>query len=185
VELVELAVRCIEPEDATGEAAELLALARLELGLTPNLTKALANSPAALEGYLGLTRALRGGVLPVGTRERIALLVAQESGSDYGLSAHTFIGTRVAGLDHTEVASARWGRATGAPDAAALALVAALVRGRGAIGDEELAAIRRTGLTDGQLAEVVAHVALGVLTTGFADVARIAVDWPRAHARRK
>jgi alkylhydroperoxidase family enzyme len=67
-------VRCIEPEDATGEAAELLAIVREELGLGP-------------------TRALRGGVLPVETRERIALLVAQESGSDYGLSAHTFIGT--------------------------------------------------------------------------------------------
>jgi AhpD family alkylhydroperoxidase len=173
----------IEPEDATGAAAELLALARQELGVTPNLTKALANSPAALKGYLDLARALRGGELTVGTRERVALLVAQECGCDYGLSAHTFIGIRMAGLTQAEVTAARLGRAADVRDAAALALAGALVRRR-AIADEELAAIRRTGLTDGQLAEIVAHVALGVFTACFADAARVAVDWPRTHPRR-
>jgi AhpD family alkylhydroperoxidase len=176
-------VSLIEPEDAAGAAAELLALAHQELGVIPNLAKALANSPAALKGYLDLTGALRGGELAVGTGERIALLVAQEYMCDYALSAHTFIATRVAGLTEAEVASARQGRATDARDAAALALAVALVRRRGAIADDELAAIRRDGLSDGQLAEVVAHIALNVFTTYFAEAARVALDWPLATNR--
>lgn len=175
---MELALPLIEPEDTTGPAAELLAVAHKGLGVTPNLAKALANSPAALKGYLDLAGALRGGELPVGTGERIALLVAQECTCDYALSAHTFIGTRVAGLTEADVAAARRGRAVDATDAAALALAVALVRGRGVIADAELAAIRDSGLSDRQLAEVVAHIALNVFTTYFAEAARVAIDWP-------
>jgi AhpD family alkylhydroperoxidase len=169
---VELALPLIEPEDATGAAAELLAVAHQQLGVTPNLAKALANSPAALTGYLALTGALRGGELPVGTGERIALLVAQEHRCDYALSAHTFIGSRVAGLSPAEVTSARHGRAADARDAAALALAVALVR-------------RRCEVTDHELAEVVAHIALNVFTAYFAEAARVAVDWPLATRPRR
>jgi len=49
----------------------------------------IANSPAALEGYLGLSGALNKGALPAPTRERIALAVAEINGCNYCLSAHT------------------------------------------------------------------------------------------------
>jgi hypothetical protein len=42
----------------------------------PNLFRLVSNSPAALQGYLGLSRALSKGALPAATRERIALAVA-------------------------------------------------------------------------------------------------------------
>ena len=48
---------------------------------TPNMYRLLANSPAALEGYLGLSGALDKGMLPAPTRERIALAVAEINGS--------------------------------------------------------------------------------------------------------
>jgi AhpD family alkylhydroperoxidase len=68
------------------------------LGITPNLARALANSPAALRGYLGFAGALCGGSLSRVVREQIALLVAQETGCDYSLSAHSYTATRVVGL---------------------------------------------------------------------------------------
>jgi len=42
----------------------------------PNLFRLVSNSPAALQGYLGLSSALSKGALPAATRERIALAVA-------------------------------------------------------------------------------------------------------------
>ena len=42
----------ISPEAATGKSKELLDAVKSKLGLVPNLTRALANAPAALEAYL-------------------------------------------------------------------------------------------------------------------------------------
>lgn len=168
----------IAPEDASGETADLLAATQQVLGITPNLARALANSPAALRAYLGLAGALRGGSLPPSVRERIALLVAQQARCDYGLSAHTFTGTRLAGLSEAEAARARGGEASEPLAAAALAFAAALLRGDGGVTDAELAAARGGGLSDGQLAEAVAHVTLGLFTSYFATAARVAIDWP-------
>ena len=62
----------------------------------------LSNSPAALEGYLGLSGALNKGALPAPTRERIALAVAEINGCNYCLSAHTYLGKNLARLDDAE-----------------------------------------------------------------------------------
>ncbi|MCW2749617.1 MAG: hypothetical protein JWR83_727, partial [Aeromicrobium sp.] len=83
------ALPLVDPATATGPAADLLAAVKKSLGVVPNMTRAMANNPALLNGYLGLNGALNGGVLPVATRESIALAVGQENGCDYCLSAHT------------------------------------------------------------------------------------------------
>ena len=48
----------IAPDSATGKAKELLDAVKGKLGLVPNITREMANSPAVLEGYLGLSGAL-------------------------------------------------------------------------------------------------------------------------------
>jgi uncharacterized peroxidase-related enzyme len=168
----------IQPEDASGETADLLAVTQQVLGITPNLAKALANSPAALRAYLGFAGALRGGSLSPAVREQIALLVAQQAGCDYGLSAHTYAATRVAGLSQAEATLAREGQASQPLAGAALAFAVALLRSGGRVTDGDLSAARCGGLSDAQLAEVAAHVALGLFTCYFANAARIPVDWP-------
>ena len=63
--------------DAAPAASQpLLEAVKKQLGLVPNMFRLVANSPAALEGYLGLSGALNKGALPAPTRERIALAVA-------------------------------------------------------------------------------------------------------------
>ena len=75
---------------ATVDQAPASARAHLEavnkqLGSVPNLFRLVANSPAALEGYLGMSGALAKGRLPAQTRERIALAVAQINDCGYCL----------------------------------------------------------------------------------------------------
>jgi hypothetical protein len=55
----------------------MLAAIQSSLGVTPTMTKAMANSPALLAGYLALAGALDRGVLTTAVRERLALAVAQ------------------------------------------------------------------------------------------------------------
>ncbi|WP_207782486.1 carboxymuconolactone decarboxylase family protein [Phytoactinopolyspora limicola] len=168
----------IQQENATGKAAELLAGVQKALGVTPNMTKAMANSPAVLKAYLEFSGALSGGKLPAPVRERIAILVAQENGCDYCLSAHSYIGTNLAGLDQAEVDLARKGGASDATARAALTLAAEVVRSRGGIDDADLKTARESGLSDGDIAEVIAHVALNVFTNYFNKAADVEIDWP-------
>ena len=67
-----------------------------QLGMVPNLFRVVANSPAAPEGYLGLSGALTKGSLPAATRERIALAVVEVNGCRYCLSAHSYLGENIA-----------------------------------------------------------------------------------------
>ncbi|MEO5612554.1 MAG: carboxymuconolactone decarboxylase family protein, partial [Sphingomicrobium sp.] len=69
-------------EDAPANSQPFLDAVEKQLGVVPNLFRLVANSPAALEGYLGLNGAL-GRTLDAKTRERIALAIAQANGCDY------------------------------------------------------------------------------------------------------
>lgn len=168
----------IQPEQATGAAADLLAAVRKALGVTPNMTKAMANSPAVLAAYLEFSGKLAGGELPAAVRERIALVVAQENACDYCLSAHSYIATNLAGLTQDEAQAARHGHAVDPKVEATLTFAATVVRTRGDVDDTDLKAARAAGLSDGEIAEVVGHVALNVFTNYFNKTAETDIDWP-------
>jgi AhpD family alkylhydroperoxidase len=85
----------VDPQTAQGKAKELLDAVKAKLGLVPNMTRAMAVSPAVLEAYLGISGALAHGVLPPRVREQLALHVGQANGCGYCLSAHSTIGKRV------------------------------------------------------------------------------------------
>ncbi|MFC4127474.1 carboxymuconolactone decarboxylase family protein [Nocardia rhizosphaerae] len=174
----------IQPDTATGKAADLLAGVQQALGVTPNMTKAMVNSPAVLEAYLGFSSALAGGALSAPARERIALLVAEENGCDYCLSAHSYIGATIAELDDAEIAEARHGRSADPMAAAVLAFATAVVRAKGGVDEAEVKAAQAAGLTDGEIAEVIANVALNVFTNYLNKAVDTDIDWPvvRHHA---
>ncbi|QUQ72478.1 carboxymuconolactone decarboxylase family protein [Kutzneria sp. CA-103260] len=168
----------VDPASAQGPAANLLAEVQKALGLTPNMTKVMANSPVLLQGYLGLSGALAGGVLPAGVRERLAIATAEYNGCEYCLSAHTFIGGNIAKVDAQELEAARDAKASDPHTAALLALSDAIARGRGHVDDAVLRAARDAGATDAEIGEVVGHLALNVLTNYFNVLAKVDNDWP-------
>lgn len=168
----------VDPATATGKAAALLAEVQKTLGLTPNMAKVMANSPALLKGYLALNGALSGGVLPAGVRERLAIATAEYNGCAYCLSAHTYIGANIARLDADELEQARDGHASDPHTAALLALSDAIARGHGTVDDAVLRKAREAGATDAEIGEVVGHLALNVLTNYFNILAAVDNDWP-------
>src|SRR5947209_13267329 len=69
-------------EAVPADSQPLLDAVEKLLGVVPNLFRLVGNSPAALEGLLGLNGALSRTLDPA-TRERIAIAVAQVNGCDY------------------------------------------------------------------------------------------------------
>ncbi len=163
---------------APAASQPLLEAVKKQLGVVPNLFRLVSNSPAALEGYLGLSGALGKGALPAATRQRIALAVAEINGCDYCLSAHTYLGKNVAKLDDAEMVANRNGTSNDAKAAAAVRFATKIVRDRGRVSDDDIRAVRLAGYDDAQLIEIVLHVALNTWTNYINTVAQTDIDFP-------
>lgn len=169
-------------EAAPAGAKPLLEAVNKQLGFVPNLFRVVANSPAALEGYLGMSGALAKGKLPAQTRERIALAVAQINGCNYCLSAHSEMGKSFAKLSEAEIAANRCGGSLDPKADAAVRFAAKVARERGHVSDADVQAVRMAGYDDAQIVEVVQHVALNTWTNYLNEVAKTEIDFPIAQA---
>jgi uncharacterized peroxidase-related enzyme len=167
----------VEIADAQGETKELLETIQKQFGMVPNFMKVFANSPATLAGFLGLNNNLHRGELDAGTRERIALALAEENGCQYCVSAHTALGKQ-AGLDESEIRAAREGGSAEPRADAAVKFAQAILDNKGDITTGELNAVREAGYDDGEIVELIGHIGLNVLTNFFAKAARIDIDFP-------
>jgi uncharacterized peroxidase-related enzyme len=168
--------------DAPLAAQPLLEAVKKQLGTVPNLFRTVANSPAALEGYLGLSGALGKGSLPAATREGIALAVAEINGCSYCLSAHSYLGKTFAKLDEAEVLANRRGHSNDAKADAAVQFAARVTKARGHVSDDDLRAVKLAGYDDAQVVEIVLHVALNTWTNYLNEVAQTVIDFPVAEA---
>lgn len=163
---------------APAASRPLLEAVNKMLGSVPNLFRLTANSPAALEGYLGLNGALAKGRLSLQTRERIALAVAQINGCAYCLSAHTFVGQTLAKLDAAEIASNRAGGSSDPKADAAVRFAVKLVHARGKVSEGDVSTVRMAGYSEAEIVEIVAHVALSTLTNYLNEAFETPIDFP-------
>jgi uncharacterized peroxidase-related enzyme len=166
-------------QNAPEASMPLLEAVTQKFGKIPNVIGTLAQAPAGVAAYLGMSEALGEGELSGAERERIALVVAQENSCDYCLAAHTAIGKTV-GLSAEEAIAARGGDASDPKQKALVTFAQAVVKQRGFVEDAQLEAFRAAGYTDGHVIEVLAAVALNTLTNYVNHVAETQVDFPAA-----
>ncbi|KHK58948.1 carboxymuconolactone decarboxylase [Ralstonia sp. A12] len=146
-------------------------------GATPNMFRAVANSPAALTSMWAAFGALSHGRIQAVLGEKIAVAVADRNRCEYCLAAHTALGKKAGASGH-DMAEAQAGRAADAKTAAALSFALKLVEHRGQITDTDVQALRTAGFDDGEIVEILAHVALN-LFTNYVNVAfNVPVDFP-------
>ncbi len=171
----------LDPARVTGKTKELFDDVQAKWGAVPNVFRVLGNAPAAMEGYLNFDGALAAGSFNGTIREQIALAVAESNLCSYCLSAHTFLADRV-GLTRKEIADAGHAVAATAKTEAILKLARDIVVQRGEISDADLERARASGLTDGEVVETVANVALNIFTNYINHVARTVVDFAEVKA---
>ena len=175
-------LKALSPEEASGKTKDLFNAIQGKLGMVPNMMRTMGTSPAVLEGYLNLSGALGHGSLGAKTGELIALAVAETNACDYCLSAHSFIGEKLVGIDTNSLTLARDGKNGNAKVEAALTFAIALVNSRGSVSDSDIKAVKAAGYTDGEVGEIVAHVALNVFTNYLNKTANTAIDFPAVSA---
>ncbi|MEQ9592026.1 MAG: carboxymuconolactone decarboxylase family protein [Cyclobacteriaceae bacterium] len=171
-------LEAINPEETTGSTSELFAGIKSKLGVVPNMMRTMGNSPALLEAYLNYSEALGHGTLGAKLGELIALVVAEANQCQYCASAHTFIGKKMAGLDERKMAAARVLDSIDPKTDAALRFAYAQVEKRGRVSDEDIEHVRDAGFTDGEIGEIIGHVALNTLTNYFNNTALTEIDFP-------
>jgi uncharacterized peroxidase-related enzyme len=170
----------VDAAKATGQTKEVLDVVNKKFGNVPNVFKIMANSPAALNGYLAFNEALSKGVLSAKLREQIAITCAEVHLCEYCLSAHHAIGKSI-GMSDAELAEARNERSAEKKNDAAMSLARLLITSRAEMNDNSFNQFR-DDLTDAEITEVIANVALNVFTNYFNLVAQTEIDFPRVKA---
>ena len=175
-------VALVDRTAASGPARALLDQIHGAFGTTPNMFRAVANSPAALQSMWAAFGALGSGVVGAALGEQIAVAVANRNACDYCLAAHTALG-RKAGVSGDALAAAQSGESADPRTAAVLRFALQLVNQRGQVDAADVQALRDQGLSDEHIVEVVAHVALNLFTNYVNVALAVPVDFPSAKLR--
>ncbi len=100
----------------------------------------------------------------------------------YCLSAHAAMAAKI-GLNRAEIDDAIRASAADARTDAILKLARSIVVQRGELTDADLARARGAGLSDGEIVETVANVALNIFENYMSHVARVPIDLPHHESR--
>jgi alkylhydroperoxidase family enzyme len=90
----------------------------------------------------------------------------------------TPIGTELAKITPEDAALNRKGRSTDAKAEAAVTFASKVARLRGRVSDDDIAAVKRAGYSEGQIVEIIALVAENVMTNFLNNVAQTEIDFP-------
>lgn len=170
-------VSLVSATDTPDASRALLDAVHGAFGATPNMFRAVANSPAALQSMWGSFGALGGGTISAQLGEKIAVAVADRNRCEYCLAAHTALG-RKAGASAEEMAAAQAGLSNEPKTAAALGFAVKVVEARGQLSDTDVASLRQAGFSDEEIVEILAHVALNLFTNYVNVVFNVPVDFP-------
>jgi AhpD family alkylhydroperoxidase len=170
-------LKCLEKSQANPKSQAMMSELESKKMLL-NIFRGMANSPAVLDGFLKFNGALQQGKLDAKIRHAIALAVAQCNKTGYCLAAHTLLG-KGAGLDDAAIRDARLGKSADKKTNAAVSLARQVLAGHGDVSDADASAAKAAGLDDGDIAEVIANVALNVFTNYFNNFNQSEVDFPK------
>lgn len=149
----------IPPDQVTGPVKQIYDELAAKMGKVVNIFQGMANSPAALRAYLSMSAALAEGELSPQEREIVYLAVSEHNGCQYCVSAHSMLSKRI-GLSDDEVLAARTFHSPNENRASLLEFVRKVIATKGFVADGDVAAVRRAGYSDGQIAEARPRFAL-------------------------
>lgn len=167
----------LTPDQVPADSKATLDVFTKNLGFTPNMMAAFAQSPIAFNAWATLLGSL-SKALDVKTRDSIGLAVSEVNGCNYCLTVHSFTAEHMANLPADEIILARKGRANDVKRDAAIQFARKIVETGGKVSDADLKDVRHAGYTDANLIEIVALVAMYSLTNYLNNVFDPEKDFP-------
>ena len=175
-------IQSLTPDTADAAVSPLFDAIRKKMGGVPNIMRTMAQSPAALEAYLGFSSAVEGGRFTAAQRELVALAAAGENNCDYCTSAHSALG-KMAGIEQSEIQQVVAGGDIDGTNGAIVTLTRKIVSQRGVLSDAEIEAFYAAGFDQGHLVELIAVTALNIFTNYFNHIAATEIDFPVVSTR--
>ncbi|OBK44875.1 carboxymuconolactone decarboxylase family protein [Mycobacterium sp. 1081908.1] len=171
--------RITTAESSTSRPDQLQARAAINRnwGRVPNLGAVLALSLPMTQAVLAFDAALSEGAFSRAVAEQLAIAVSHENRCAYCLAAHS-AAARAYGLAAEDISAARTAHASDPKIAAALRFVQQLVRARGHLDEEDLAAVRAAGWHDADIVELVGHALSTTLSNYLHHLSEVPVDYP-------
>lgn len=153
------------PESAPAESRDTLANINKQIGFVPNLMAGLAEAPAALKGYMGLSEQYGKSSLSAQEQQVVLLATSVINTCGFCVAAHSFVARNMAKLDDASLQALRSGEALPDPRLNALAqFTRAVVNERGWVNGKTLDAFLAAGFSKAQVLEVITGVALKTLS---------------------
>lgn len=149
-----------------------------QLGSVPNIYRLVAQSPAALKGFMDQAGALAKGKLSPKIREGISLAIGQLNDCHYCLSAHSFISTQLLKTDKAEVEANRKADSHDPKTKAALQFAVKVAENKGRVAEKELTKLRDIGFCDAEIIEIIQNVTLNIWTNYLNNFAETPIDFP-------
>ncbi|HEU4669330.1 MAG TPA: carboxymuconolactone decarboxylase family protein [Dyella sp.] len=167
-------------DQATGQAAELFAAIRHNIGKVPNLYATLGgNSPDVLAHVLSTGATLGRSTLSRLEQEAINLAVSEATGCDYCVAAHTMTG-KLAGYSAEQTRELRAGGFAGDERIDALVKFAlGLMQQRGTLDATAVDALKAVGFSDRQLVEIPLAVSAILFTNMVNRINDTTLDFPK------
>lgn len=172
------AIQLADTSALTGKSREMLDQFEKNMGLTPNVFKMMANSPAAIEGFLLFRDSLSRGFLDEAMRARIGITIAEIYSCEYMLAARVAMAQK-AGISEEELKLARQQSSKDSKADAGLQFVRNVVLRHAEIADSDVAELKAAGYNDGEIAELIANIGLNMFVYYFITVAKPEPDFPR------
>ncbi len=150
--------------------------AQKAFGFVPNLIAYLSNAPAAVKAYMGVASALEESSLSPVEQQVVLLAASVENRCHYCVAAHSVVAGMV-GADEGVVDALRADASL--PEARLEALrsfTTSVVRNRGWVPEDEVAAFLAAGFTQAQTLEVLVGVTLKTLSNYMNHLATTPVD---------
>ncbi len=165
-------------EEVSEENKVLFDKLKNAVGFVPNIYALMAYSETALETYLKFESAANS--FSKKEIELVKLVVSQQNGCQYCLSAHTIFG-KMNGFSEEQMLEIRTGAASFNPKLNALAnLTKEITAHKGKASDEAVQNFFDQGYTKGSLIELVQLVAVMLVTNYLHNLTQISIDFALA-----
>jgi uncharacterized peroxidase-related enzyme len=176
----------VHEADATGEVARLYDEVKqfMQIPFVPNMSKALATSPAALTIHWMLTRTFyEQTTLPKALSSMIFYTIAATSNCAY-CTAGQELQCRTLGIDDETLTALVEDIGSVSPQRIGAIIEFALKTAKHpqSITEADYEGLRRHGITDGEIVEIVQVAAAGVYLDILADALKIEVEGPTHQA---
>lgn len=162
-------------DSAPESAKKALVAVKEHFGMIPNLLAVLADSPAALKGYLTVAEAFESASLSPVERHVVLLAASIENGCEYCVAAHS-MGARRQDMPDEVLTALRGGKALPVSRLEALRqFTQAVVRQRG-WAETEAVRFMAAGFTQAQVLEVVLGITQKTLSNYVNHLAHTPLD---------